>query len=74
MRKMNLPRGRHKHAEFFRSQSESIAAQEDKLVSILGTSVPSERLFSSAGNLITNKRNRLLTENVDKRLFLYENS
>ena len=37
------------------------------------TSVPSERLFSSAGNLITKKRCCLKPENVDKLLFLHKN-
>ena len=41
--------------------------------SVVGTSVPSERLFSSAGNLITDKRDHLSPENVEKLLFLYEN-
>ena len=41
--------------------------------SITVTSVPSERLFSSTGNLVSNKRSCLLPENVDKLLFLYEN-
>ena len=44
-----------------------------KYFAVVATSVPSERLFSSAGNLITDKRNRLLPENVDKLLFLHEN-
>ena len=38
-----------------------------------GTSVPSERLFSSAGNLITKNRACLKPENVDKLLFLHKN-
>ena len=37
------------------------------------TSVPSERLFSSAGNLINKKRCCLKAENVDKLLFLHKN-
>ena len=40
---------------------------------VQGTSVPSERLFSKAGELISNKRASLLPENVDKLLFLNQN-
>lgn len=41
---------------------------------ITSTSVPSERLFSSAGNLLSERRSRLSPENVEKLLFLYENN
>jgi len=34
---------------------------------------PSERLFSAAGNLVAEKWNCLLPENVDRMLFLFEN-
>ena len=37
------------------------------------TSVPSERLFSSVGNLINKKRCCLKPENVDRLLFLHKN-
>ena len=37
------------------------------------TSCPSERFFSAAGNLVTEKRNCLLPENVDRMVFLCEN-
>ena len=40
---------------------------------IMATSVPSERLFSTAGNLIAEKRSRLTSDNIDKLIFLYEN-
>ena len=41
---------------------------------ITSTSVPSERLFSSAGNLLSERRSRLSPENVEKLLFLYKNN
>ena len=40
---------------------------------IPATSVRSEEIFSVAGNVLNEKRNRLLPENVDKLVFLHEN-
>ena len=37
---------------------------------IPATSVPSERLFSTAGQIITERRNRLLPEHAEKLIFL----
>ena len=37
------------------------------------TSVPSERIFSSAGNIITDSRNKLSPELADKLIFLSNN-
>ena len=45
-----------------------------RFLCITSTSVPSERLFSSAGNLLSEKRSRLSPENVEKLFFLYENN
>ena len=44
-----------------------------KFLCITATSVPSERLFSAAGNLVAEKRSRLTSDNIDKLIFLYEN-
>ncbi|XP_011865465.1 PREDICTED: zinc finger BED domain-containing protein 4-like [Vollenhovia emeryi] len=41
-----------------------------KYLSIVGTSVPSERVFSKAGNILTEKRNRLNAERLSKLIFL----
>ena len=44
-----------------------------KYLCIPGTSVPAERLFSKAGELISIKRNRIKEKNVDMLLFLNKN-
>jgi zinc finger BED domain-containing protein 1 (E3 SUMO-protein ligase ZBED1) len=41
-----------------------------KYVSILGTSVPSERIFSQAGDIKTDERSRLTGEHLNMLLFL----
>lgn len=41
-----------------------------KYLSIIATSVPSERLFSRAGNIITEVRNRITDEHLQQLLFL----
>ena len=46
-----------------------------KYLCVVGTSVPSEQLFSTAGNVVSVKRAIvLLLENVDKLVFLHSNS
>ena len=45
-----------------------------KFFSFVATSIPSERLFSSAGNIITEKRNCLTPQHADQLVFLYENT
>jgi len=37
------------------------------------TSVPSEQLFSTTGNVVSVKRSALLPENVEKLIFLHDN-
>lgn len=39
-----------------------------------GSSVPSERVFSKAGQLISERRNRITPQNIDMMLFLNQNS
>lgn len=43
----------------------------NKYLAIVGTSVPSERLFSEAGNIISQTRNRLSGHRLSKLLFLH---
>lgn len=40
---------------------------------IPATSGPVEGVWSDAGNIVTKKRNRLLTEHVEKLVFAFEN-
>ena len=44
-----------------------------KYLIIPGTSVPAERLFSKAGELVSAKRSSLKPENIDMFLFLNKN-
>ena len=44
-----------------------------KYLCIPGSSVPSERLFSKAGELVSEKRNRIKPKNIDMMLFLNNN-
>lgn len=41
-----------------------------KYLTIIGTSVPSERLFSKAGNILTDNRNRMTGDHLQQLLFL----
>ena len=44
-----------------------------RYLGVVATSVPSERLFSTAGNVVTAKRCALEPENVEKLVFLHDN-
>ena len=44
-----------------------------KYLAIPATSVPAERVFSTAGNIVNQKRACLLPENVNLLVFLAEN-
>lgn len=52
---------------------ENMGFQHLVIFCVPATSVPSEQLFSKAGELISSKRNRLGRKNVDKILFLNKN-
>ena len=43
------------------------------MFSLLATSAPSKSLFSTTGNVIIDKRNRLTYEHADQLIFLFEN-
>ena len=42
-------------------------------LAIPATSVPSEQLFSTAGDVLTKKRNRIASELMEAQVFLYKN-
>lgn len=51
-----------------------LSAIAKKYLPIVATSVPSERVFSTAGQVLTDRRNSLSSENVEKILFLHFNN
>ena len=57
------------HSCFFPSLSQ--LAQ--KYLCVVATSVPSEQVFSTAGNVVSSKISSLLPENVNKLDFLHDN-
>ena len=50
-----------------------LATLANKYLCLCGTSVPSERLFSKAGYIVSNLCSRLSPENVNKLVFLARN-
>lgn len=50
-----------------------VAALARHILAVPASSVPSERIFSLAGNIVTNKRTKLSPENVDSLIFLAKN-
>ena len=50
-----------------------LSSLAQKVLSVVATSVASERIFSTAGNIINEKRSRIKPDNVNKLIFLYEN-
>ena len=50
-----------------------VAQMAEKYLSIPGSSVRSERVFSSAGNIVNKKRSALAPSNVDCLVFLANN-
>lgn len=58
---------------FHRSQYPYLTQFAAIFLSAPASSVYSERLFSEAGNVYENKRNRLLPSNAEKLVFLHHN-
>lgn len=57
--------------KFWNNYSHSILSKLAKrYLAIIATSVPSERLFSKAGNIVTESRNRLSSDHLQQLLFL----
>lgn len=54
----------------FASVYPTLSVIAKKYLAIVGTSVPSERLFSRAGNILTDSRNRLSPDHLQALLFL----
>lgn len=50
-----------------------LARQAKRYLCVPGTSVPSERVFSAAGDIVTAKRSCLTSQHVDQLLFLQKN-
>ena len=51
----------------------NLAYLAKKYLCICGTSIPSEKVFSSAEHIANNLRNRLTPDNVNKLVFLSKN-
>ncbi|ELU17165.1 hypothetical protein CAPTEDRAFT_81035, partial [Capitella teleta] len=51
----------------------SVAVIARHILAVPAFSVPAERIFSLAGNIVTNKRTKLTSSNVDSLIFLAKN-
>ena len=61
-----------KPLEWWRNHKHSypnLSRMAQKYLGVVATSVPSERLFSIAGNVVTSKRSAIEPENVEKLVF-----
>jgi len=60
--------------KLYHSQLPTVSLLAMKYLCIPGTSVPSKRIFSSAGNIITDHRSLLSPGHAEKLIFLSMNS
>ncbi|KAL4097430.1 hypothetical protein QTP88_022212 [Uroleucon formosanum] len=60
--------------KIFNSEFPTLAKLTMKYLCIQGTSVPSERIFSCAGNVITDHRSSLSSEHAEELIFLSMNA
>lgn len=58
----------------YENEFPTLAILGKKYLCIQGTSVPSERVFSCAGNIITDHRSSLSTDHAEELIFLSMNS
>ena len=72
LKRPNVPWDRNPLAEWSQMKAvfPNIYPVAMKYISILATSVPSERLFSQSGQIVTKQRNRLSGKHVNQLLFL----
>ncbi len=71
------PLGDHGTLDWWKGRAEAyprLAALAKKYLSCPASSVPSERIFSLAGNIVSKKRASLKPENVDMLIFLKKNT
>lgn len=60
--------------KIFHSEFPTLAKLAMKYLCVQGTSVPSERIFSCAGNVITDHRSSLSPEHAEELIFLSMNA
>lgn len=60
----------HYWYDIYNSMYPSVATIAKQYLPVMATSVPSERFFSKAGNILTENRNRLTPEHLQQLLFL----
>ena len=72
LKRPNVPSDRYPLAEWSQMKAvfPNIYPVAMKNISMLATSVPSERLFSQSGQIVTKQRNRLSGKHVNQLLFL----
>lgn len=60
--------------QYWKNSSSRLKELAETFLCICATSVPSERIFSKAGQIITERRNRLKAKTINTLLFLKQNA